>query len=62
MAPRTRFVEDLAPGDRISFDGMHGVVRTTSPHGTDERLVELVHSSDDRNEIVLTVGSRVEVL
>lgn len=56
----TRFVEDLVPGDRIIYDGLKGVVRQTLPHGESERLVELIHSSDDRNEIVLATGSKVE--
>ena len=59
---RSRFVEDLAPGDRISVDGMRGVVRTTVPLGDDQRVVELVHSSDDRREITLASGATVEVL
>ncbi|MEP9391241.1 MULTISPECIES: hypothetical protein [Gordonia] len=59
---RMLFVEDLAPGDRISVDGVTAVVRKQVPHGTDERLVELVHSSDDREQFVLKTGSKVEVL
>ncbi|MGC4960001.1 hypothetical protein ACPXCG_10705 [Gordonia sp. DT218] len=59
---RTRFVEDLAPGDRISVDGLRAVVRTTTPTGTDQHLVELVNSSDDRDAIVLGLGTKVEIL
>ncbi|WLP90331.1 MULTISPECIES: hypothetical protein [Gordonia] len=62
MSPRMLFVEDLAPGDRISLDGFHGVVRKQVPHGADQRLVEFVHSSDNRNEMILQSGSKVEVL
>ncbi|GAA1482825.1 hypothetical protein GCM10009624_32650 [Gordonia sinesedis] len=59
---RTRFVDDLAPGDRISINGVRGVVRKNIPHGPDKRIVELVPTSDERNEIVLGAGSRVEIL
>lgn len=59
---RTRFVDDLAPGDRIRVNGIRGVVRKSTPHGTDKRIVELVPKSDERNEIVLVAGSRVEIL
>lgn len=44
------------------MDGIQAVVRKQVPHGTEQRLVELVHSSDDRNELVLQTGSKVEVL
>ncbi|MDL9944344.1 hypothetical protein QSJ19_01850 [Gordonia sp. ABSL11-1] len=59
---RSRFVEDLAPGDRISVDGMRGVVRTTTRTGDDQRIVEFVHSSDNRREITLASGATVEIL
>ncbi|MFT4043473.1 MAG: hypothetical protein QM673_09965 [Gordonia sp. (in: high G+C Gram-positive bacteria)] len=62
MPPRTRFVEDLTPGDRISIDGVFAVVRKQVPHGTDQRLVELAHSSDNRETIILDAGAKVEVL
>ena len=59
---RTRFADDLAPGDRIAIAGWHGTVRTNHPHGTNDRLIELVLRSDDRNQIVLKAGEVVEVL
>ncbi|MEE4023239.1 hypothetical protein V1Y59_09130 [Gordonia sp. PKS22-38] len=59
---RTRFVEDLAPGDRISVDGLRAVVQTATPTGTDQLLLKLVNSSDDRSEITLESGAKVEIL
>ena len=59
---RMLFVEDLVPGDRISIDGVSAVVRKQIPHGSDQRLIELAHSSDDRNEIIMKAGSKVQVL
>ncbi|MGC4934905.1 hypothetical protein ACLQ3C_14625 [Gordonia sp. DT30] len=56
------FVEDLVPGDRIALDGIRAVVRKQVPHGTEERLVELVQSTDDRSELILKTGSKVEVI
>ncbi|MFZ2239303.1 MAG: hypothetical protein WAV90_07125 [Gordonia amarae] len=59
---RTRFVDDLAPGDRIAIEGWRGTVRKNHPHGTNDRLIELVLSSDNRSQIVLKAGEVVEVL
>ncbi len=61
LMSRMLFVEDLVPGDRIALDGIRAVVRKQVPHGTDQRLVELAHSSDDRSELILKSGSKVEV-
>ncbi|MAU84606.1 hypothetical protein VX037_08205 [Gordonia sp. Z-3] len=61
---RTRFVEDLTPGDRISVNGIRAVVRTPATRtATDQLLLELVTSSDDdRSEILLDSGAKVEIL
>lgn len=59
---RMLFVEDLVPGDRINVDGVQAVVRRQTPHGDDQRLIELAHSADDRNEIIMKTGSKVEVV
>ncbi|HMS77072.1 hypothetical protein [Gordonia sp. (in: high G+C Gram-positive bacteria)] len=59
---RTRFADDLAPGDRIAIENWHGTVRKNCKHGTNDRLIELVMSSDNRNQIVLKAGEVVEVL
>ncbi len=61
LMSRMLFVEDLVPGDRIAVDGIRAVVRKQVPHGTDQRRVELAHSSDDRSEVILEAGSKVEV-
>jgi len=37
-------------------------VRKNCKHGTNDRLIELVMSSDNRNQIVLKAGEVVEVL
>lgn len=59
---RSMYVEDLAPGDRISVDGLHGVVRSSTPDG-DMLTIELVNSSDEnRDQITLATGTRVDVL
>ncbi|MEE3852385.1 hypothetical protein VZC37_18745 [Gordonia sp. LSe1-13] len=60
---RTRFVEDLTPGDRISVNGIRAVVRTPATKtDTDQLLLELVNSSDDSNQILLESGAKVEIL
>ena len=60
---RTRFVEDLTPGDRIAVNGIRAVVRTPATRtDTDQLLLELVNSSDDRSEILLDSGVQVEIL
>ena len=59
---RTRYVEDLAPGDRISIDGADRVVRTTTRRDDDQFLVELVAAADAATEVLLHRGSKVEVV
>lgn len=59
---RTRIVEDLAPGDRISIDGITAVVRVQKPHGDNDRLIEFAHATDNRSEMVLAAGTHVDVL
>ncbi|AZG43633.1 hypothetical protein [Gordonia insulae] len=60
---RTRFVEDLAPGDRFSVDGLRAVVRSAVPDETgDNLIISLVNSSDERDVITLSLGTKVEIL
>ncbi|MFW0792817.1 hypothetical protein AAFP30_03300 [Gordonia sp. CPCC 205515] len=59
---RTRFVEDLAPGDRIGYDGLKAVVHSAIPNENGEFVVRLVNSSDDtRTELLLARGTKVEI-
>ncbi|ACY22288.1 hypothetical protein Gbro_3081 [Gordonia bronchialis DSM 43247] len=60
--PRTRYAEDLAPGDRVTVDGADRVVRTTVPRDDDQLLVEFVAGADTDNELLLHRGSKVEVV
>ncbi|GAB88112.1 hypothetical protein [Gordonia rhizosphera] len=57
-----RFVEDLAPGDRISIDGHRGVVKTALPNDDGDLVISLVNSSEERDEVVLSVGTKVDIL
>lgn len=58
---RTRYVEDLAPGDRFAFNDLRAVVRKAVPNADDDFVIGLVNSSDDRTELVLPRGTKVEV-
>ncbi|MGV9710272.1 hypothetical protein ACWDTI_06360 [Gordonia sp. NPDC003424] len=59
----TRHVEDLAPGDRISVDGLRAVVRKAVPAEGGEFVIQLVNSSDEsRTELRLAGSAKVEIL
>lgn len=59
---RTRFVDDLAPGDRIGYDGLKAVVHSSIPDENGEFVIRLVNSSDDtRTELLLPRCAKVEI-